>query len=235
MKLDIVIPTLQRERKLRNCITSIEKARKDNDVTVYLYFNNIEEIKALQELLPFFRYSWIDASVLIEEYRVPAFWNAHLRRMRADAMCYLNDDVILFPDTIDKLMESYQKHFPDYDGILGINQSNLTSTSNKEGAFGVIGKKYANRFPNKQVFCPEYYRFYADYEVELYAKSIDKFIYDKEVKIVHLHGSFYGEDKTHNSVRNWLITDRNIFKRRQKKKLLWGANYDFLSTRSNKS
>ncbi len=223
-KLDIVIPTLNRERKLLNCIRSIEKAKKDHNITVFIYFSNKMELLHISSLV---KQEWIKLDI-VTHYKVPEFWNTHLKYMKADIMAYLNDDVLLLPNSLDNIINHYQEYFPDYDGILGLNQSNIESPTNKEGAFGIIGNKYANRFPDRQVFCPDYYRFYADAEVELFAKSIGKFKYNKEVKIHHLHGSFYGEDETHIAVRKYLKQDKRIFIKRQEKDLLWGYNFKLL-------
>lgn len=221
MKLDLVVPTINRIQKISNCLHSIEKSKEDNNIEVHVYFSIEKEMIEISEK---FRQPWIHF-YLLKSYRVPEFWNAHLLKMKADAMVYLNDDVVIPPKGIKKIIECYEQHFPDFDGVMGLNQS-LESSTNKEGAFGVIGKKYADRFPNKQVFCPDYNRFYADEELELYARSIGKFKYDKEAKIIHLHGSFYGKDTTHNEVRKYLKQDKRTFQNRQERKLLWGESFE---------
>ena len=202
MQLDITIPTLNRITKISNCLRSIEKSKWDNNIEVHVYFSVEKEMTKISEK---FRQPWMHF-YLLKSYRVPEFWNAHLLKMKADAMAYLNDDVVIPLKGIKKIIECYEQHFPEFDGIMGLNQS-LESSTNKEGAFGVIGKKYTERFPNKQVFPQPYYRFYADEELELYAKSIGKFKYDKEAKIIHLHGSFYGKDNIHHEVRKYLYQD----------------------------
>ena len=132
-------------------------------------------------------------------------------------------------DTIDNIYKEYIEHFPDYDGIMGVNQSNLPP-QNSKAAFGIIGTKYADRFPNRQVWCPDYDRFYCDYEMYLYASKIGKFYFSEKTKLNHNHGAFAGEarDETHKEVRKYLETDRFMFNIRQNKKLLWGKTWEKL-------
>ena len=78
-----------------------------------------------------------------------------------DGLIYLNDDVLLYEDTLDELFKTYQKYFPDFDGVMGINQINLPKEKTIKTAFGVIGREYSHRFPNKQIFCPDFSRFLA--------------------------------------------------------------------------
>lgn len=150
--------------------------------------------------------------------------------MKADALCYMNDDVLFYENTIENLINSYQKYYPQFDGIMGMNQSNLPRNQIKETAFGIIGKEFAEQFPNRQVFCPEYWRFFGDEELLLYVKSINKLIFDENVKIIHLHGAFYKDliDSTHLDVRKYWRRDKRIFDLRRQKGFLWGKDFELI-------
>ncbi len=226
LRLDIVIPTIGREIKLINCLNSIRKAKKNYNVQVYIYFSRVNE------LLKFSSYTkeyWINC-YRVHNYKVPEFWNNHLNKMKADAMVCCNDDVLFKEDTIDKIYELFPKCFPDYDGIVGISQENLPQGQGKNYAFMIIGSKFADRFPNRQVWCLDYYRFYADQELGMYAEKIGKFKYYSEIKITHLHPAFNKEllDETHRRVRVYWRQDHNTFIKRQTLKLLWGENFKLI-------
>ena len=167
------------------------------------------------------------------EYRVPDFWNKYLRECKVDVMCYLNDDVIIKEDMFRQIIKAFAIHFPDLDGIIGLNQKNITDLQKVKSAFGAIGIKYADRFPNREVFCPDYYRFFADFELWQYAKQINKFVFCKEAQLVHLHPAFYKnlEDETHKEVRKYLSLDKKTFQRRQIEELLWGQDFKLLTER----
>lgn len=217
MKILIAIPTLNRLEKLTNCINSIVKSKRDNDIILSLCFDYENELEYFKNL--FKDINWI-YYYKITNYRAPHFWNSILKEMppEIDALVYLNDDVLLHDNTLDELFKTYQEYFSDFDGVMGIRQANLPIEATLPSAFGVIGKKYANRFPNKKVWCEEYYRFYADEELLLHAKSLNKFHFAENVKIDHLHPSFDNNqmDETHHSVRKYKKLDIDIYNKRKK-------------------
>jgi len=197
---------------------------KNHDITLAIYFGNEEE---LLHFKPFFATIENVKLNFLKEYRVPDFWNSYLLNMTADAIMYLNDDVELFEDTLDVVLEEFPAHFPDYDGVMGLNQINIKDVNKVESAFGVIGSKYAERFPNKQVWCPAYSRFYGDWELWKYAKEINRFYFCEYARINHFHPSLNREweDSTHNDVRKFLQEDKKMFRQRQTNNLLWGKSY----------
>jgi len=222
MKFNISIPTLNRKQKLINCIASIIVAKKDNDISLNIYFNSEKELKEIHKR--FNRFTWVHYHCL-DNYRVPNFWNNILNKMKEDALIYLNDDVELYSDTLNIINEQ----FTDKDSVMGINQINLGQRG-LDSAYGVIGSVYANRFPSKQVFCPDYFRFYADKELGEYAKSINKFKFCKEARINHLHPSIDSkyQDSTHVIVRQWLGQDKTIYNLRKDNNFLWGRDFNNL-------
>jgi hypothetical protein len=228
MTLDVVIPTLNRKTKLINCVESIITNKKDYDIIVYLYFSSVNE---LDEFRGYWKLNWILLDFTMYN-KCTVFWNSHLKKMEADAMCYLNDDVTILPDTFDQIFQIYPHYFPDYDGVLGLNQVNIPYEQIVKSAFGVIGTKYANRFPDRQVFCPNYYRFYDDKELQEYAESINKFHFDENIKLIHhhpAHSKQQRKDDTHVSVRKYKSIDSHIFNMRQNKKYLWGKDFNLVN------
>jgi len=166
----------------------------------------------------------------IKIFKVPEFWNSYLLNMKADAMMYLSDDVEFFQDTLENAITEYEKHFPNFDGVLGLNQVNIPDSQALQSAFGIIGKNFINYFSNKQVWCPSYYRFYGDRELWLFAKSINKFKFCEEAKIFNNHPAFTGEiDYTHKEVRKYLRQDRIMYEKRQSKNLIWGKTFELIN------
>jgi len=220
MKLDICIPTVGRKEKLNKCVNSILQTAKEH-TTIKLFFSDEFEYREYRSA--FMGIANIQ-TFLLNSYRVPNFWNWCLQNSDAHAMMYLNDDVTVLPDTLDNVEKAFTQLAPDFDAVLGINQVNLPEGSKLESAFGVIGLEYAKRFKDKNVWCLDYSRFYADKELMLYARKIGRFYYCPEIQINHYHGSFYGEDDTHKKVRQFLSKDKQTFNLRQEKGLLWGDN-----------
>jgi hypothetical protein len=226
MYLDVVIPTLNRKQKLIDCLESIIIARRSEPVTVYVYFSKKEELDYFKD--KYKTYDWIKHK-MTDYKKCSSFWNSHLNRMKADAMCYLNDDVMLYPDTIERIKTTYLEQFSDFDGVLGICQANIPIEKCVKSAFGVIGKKYAERFPNKGVFCPDYARFYGDAELQMFAESINKFYFTEDVKLIHRHPEFSkGKDDTHRKVREFKEIDTVNFNKRRRKNYLWGRDFNLI-------
>lgn len=231
MKLDIVLPSKRRQFKLENCLNSLFHSCSEvgeNEINVHIYLSLNEEY---QHFFQSFRNISSVHIYLLEKYRVPDFWSAHLRASQADAMCYINDDILFKEDTLKVILDEFPAKFPDFDGVMGLRQANLPSDQAVEGAFGVIGLRYSERFPERQVFCPDYERFYADFELWKYAKSVDRFYFCQQARIEHLHPSTNRalEDETHKEVRKWLPQDRETFKKRQDNNLLWGNSWELLN------
>ena len=226
MNFDLVIPTFQRQQKLINCLKSIESAKHNIALQVYIYFSNYEELNNFSHR---FRRPWIKFH-MVTDYKTTTFWNAHLLRMTADALIYLNDDILLFDDTLDTIENQFKIIFPDFDGVMGLNQTNINSSTKVLTAYGVIGLKYADRFPNRKVWCPDYHRFYGDKELGEFAESINKFKYCEEAKIIHLHPSIdYKQlDMTHIKVREWLKPDRTTYYERKRLGYLCGRDFNQL-------
>lgn len=232
MRLDVVLPTKWRQAKLNNCLNSIfhslEYVSKEHQVELYVYFSEPEEFDYNKEVfkeVPFVHICFV------EKYRVPNFWNKFLRNTQADGMLYLNDDVLLEEDFFCQVLEEFPQQFPDFDGVMGVRQVNLPKDQTVEGAFGIIGKKYAERFPEKQVFCPDYDRFYGDFEVWRQAEHVKKFYFCSTARIIHLHPCTDKnlEDDTHKDVRTYLRKDKETYSIRQQRNWLWGRNYDLVN------
>lgn len=209
MLIDIVIPTLGREEKLKRCINSI-----------------------LQNTYKQYRLIIVNDVKQVQAFRV---WNTQLLQSSADAFMYICDDVVLYPDCLLNAAFAMYSMFPNTDGLVGINQENIPM--NKEGysqsAMGLIGKKFSLRFPGRACFCPDYISFHADAELGLCARLLNKFRFAENACLVHRHPAYYPEeiDVTHNLVRHpeKISADVQTWEKRQKKELLWGRSFELVN------
>lgn len=229
MTIDIVIPSKWRLEKLNRCLSSIFDSSNNTKAQVFLYLkfsepHEHEHYKTILENLDFVKCE------LINSYSVPSFWNSHLNTMTSDLLMYINDDIILHPDTLEVINQEYLLHFPKLDGVMGLNQVNIPEEQAVEGAFGVIGRNYCKRFPNNQAWCPDYHRFWADYELWQYSKSINKFYFCRNAKLEHFHPAFGGtNDATHKDVRRYLSQDKATYRKRKDLGCLWGKNFTLVN------
>ena len=221
----IVIPSKGRIAKLETCLNSLFLSIADkSNIFITLSFSVISEYEHFYSLLRHFDNISFEC---VTEYRVPDFWNRHLQNLKESCLIYLNDDVEIFKDTLDIALNDFERHFSDTDGLLGLTQANIHDIHKCQTAFGVIGRKYADRFPNRQVYPIMYERFFGDQEMWLYANKINKFKLSR-ASLNHYHASLdrTQEDATHRDVRKYLAQDKQTFAQRQSKQLLWGNSFE---------
>jgi hypothetical protein len=169
--------------------------------------------------------------LLKEDYKAPNFWNAHIKENTFDVMFYLNDDILVEPNCLKIAIDSIVEKFPDLDGIIGIRQENIPIEQCCLCAFGAIGTKFTDRFPDRKVFCEDYYTFFLDSELYEYANSVNKFYFEDKAKLLHLHPSFskYEIDKTHIHNRLHLKDDKKTNIIRKEKEFLWGKDFNLIN------
>lgn len=227
MRLDVVIPTFMREDKLKRALSSVRNAAEqcgnDVDVKVKVCYSCPAEYLAAKRDMD---WPWLE-HCLLEEYpdgfRLPRFWNDALRASKADAVCYLTDDVLLNRYCLAIAAMEIKKM--DFDGVVGFVIENHTEPHQPcQAAFGIIGMKYADRFPERQVFFPGYRSLYADMELQQQAQKLGKFKFHQNCLLVHFHPNYtLGErDDTHVHTRREFDKDRETFEERNAKGLIWG-------------
>lgn len=199
MSLAVVIPTFNRFEKLANCIASVEAQVTDFPVRIHA-------IEDVDHLMAF------------------GVWNKFLKENPGTNVAYICDDTVLRPNCLQAAWNALTKL--NMDGLVGFHQANIQGKSGtSQSAMGIIGTKFADRYPGRQVFCPLYTRFVADDELGQYARKLGKFIFCTEAQLDHYHPAHYKDlvDETHNLVREPLAVtrDRNLHKKRKAENRLW--------------
>lgn len=230
MTLDVVIPTLMREEKLRRTLTSVHTALGvcNFPVNVKVFYSDSEEKERAEKELNF---SWLEHMIYgSEDFRAPRFWNDYLRTMEADALCYLTDDVLL--DRYCLLIAAEEIKKMEFDGVVGFNIENrMEEVQPCLAAFGLVGKKFADRFPGRAVFCPDYYSLFADVELEKFAKLTGRFRFQGACKLVHFHPAYAPDeaDETHLHTRRRISRESAIFEARSTGGLVWGKSFELVN------
>lgn len=228
--LDVVVPSYKRLDKLFKCVRSICEARlmcPHLHIHLHLYFSVKEEMEHCMNVEA--GKEWIIYHLLDKEFKASEFWNDHLARMEADVLCYLTDDVVL-----DRfcLMEGWsQMENVKYDGVVGFKINNALDGQPAKAAYGMLGGRYADRFPNRRVFCPDYWCFYLDEELEKYASSIGRFYFADKAMLEHYHPDFVrtAPDECHVHHRRNKPMDIAHYNARKKNNLLWGREFDLVT------
>lgn len=228
MTIDIGIPTLDREGKLTVCVESIEKA--------FIQGTQLTILPSLQPEVNHYRDKykrkpWVRVE-MTDYSKVSTCWNNFVKDSLADAVLFLCDDTELDPECLVAASECLRTRFPDGDGVVGLNVTNYPPSwpeAITQYGFRLVGRKFHERFPHGQAYCPEYYRFYVDTEMGEYAKETGKFVFCADAKLQHFHPDAPGGvlDKTHYANRGEKqVWDNEIWKARQAKGYLWGRNFN---------
>ncbi len=232
-RIDIAIPTLHRPEKLTVCVESILNGRYPN-VRVHILWSDFNEMPRYGKQ---FRH---DARVVTQQTdysKVSTCWNNFVKQSDADLILFLCDDCALDIDCLVNASDALYKHFPDGDGLIGLNVTNYPPSwpeAITQYGFRLVGKKFHERFPEGQAYCPEYYRFYVDTEMGMYSKLVGKFAFCEDARMKHFHPNAPGGtlDDTHYANRGekqkW---DIEIWKARQAKGYLWGKDLNIVGIR----
>ena len=112
------------------------------------------------------------------------------------------DDIIFEPGAIQEAVDTLNDAFPDGDGIIGLNITNMRNDQKCPYAFMLVGSKFFNERLARVLFFPGYRHFFADMELGEYAESLGRFRFCSEARVIHFHPSTGAPaDRTHTEGR----------------------------------
>ena len=178
--------------------------------------NTINKIKEEAEMLKHINIGFL----YIKGHKGAVFCRSEAISYCQDGILYATDDMTFEPDAIENAFSSFNSHFPDNDGVVGFVQ--IPDNFHPTGV-ALVGQKFLQRYPNKQLFNPEYFHF-ACQEVYWLASKLGKFHQEKTAIIRHYHPAFFKKemDKTHIEARKYREKDHVLMRERQAKGLIWG-------------
>ncbi len=114
-------------------------------------------------------------------------------------------------------MITMKERFPDGYGVVSLGRRTKC-------IFGLVGRKWIEHFPDRQMLCPYYIHYGADAEHGHFAKEIGKFAYppDRETQVLH----YRLNDRTRVFSRKSRNKDRALHKNRLARGRTWGINFD---------
>ena len=217
MKVTIAIPTCSNQRipSLIKTVESIQAGTYENvhPVIVADGNKNIYEI-ASKELH--------NVSVIMNEERID--WNASINRVFREFdspyYIYASDDLYFPPNCIECAVKTMRKRFSDGFGLVTIGKKVRT-------AFGLIGLKFVEHFPNHQVMCPDLIHYGADSELQRMVEKLDLFAYPPERDSQVKHSRM--KDDTWRIARKIRTRDHEIYYKRLEKGYTWGINFNLIT------
>lgn len=226
MKVTIAIPSCSSERipLLIQTVESIQAGSyKDVDVVIVADGNpQIYELidKSIYEIAN--RKMLYNVSAIFNIERID--WNASINRVfkefDSEYYIYASDDLIFPPDCIKHAMATMQRCFPDGFGVVTIGKK-------PKCAFGLLGRKFAEHFPDRQVMCPDFIHYGGDSELLRTIKELGVFTFPPERESQVKHSRL--KDETWRLARRIRTRDRAIYFKRQEKGYKWGIDFNLIT------
>jgi glycosyltransferase involved in cell wall biosynthesis len=200
-KFSIIIPTRNRLKKLYNVLDTIPVSKLytvkiicDADEKT---FNRVKKDYPHVEALLFKMHGgsvWCRNAVIQHE---------------EDGVLPCVDDIIFPKGYFEYIFELFNETFKDDDGVIGVRQQGKFFDAYSPTGMCLVGQKFLQRYPNRQLYYPKYYHFAAQ---EIYnlcnkiEKQTGKEPYKLADKYIVKHGkAIYSKkefvDKTHHEAR----------------------------------
>ena len=217
MKVTIAIPTCSSSRipMLIRTVESIQAGEYKNVHPVILADGNPHIFKVAWEKLH-------NVSVMENKERMDWIFsiNRILREFDSDYYIFGSDDLFFPPDCITCAIARMQECFPDGFGVVSIGKKNKCT-------FGLFGRKWADHFPNRQVFCPDFIHYAGDSELMRTARHLEKYAFPpkRDSSIKHSRP----KDDTWRLARSVRTRDHAIRDERYEKGYMWGVDFNLIT------
>ena len=221
MIVNIIIPTYKRFESLKKTMHSIKNSDYKETFTTIVadgFDDRNEHFKDSQTnvLYNAERKGWIFSM------------NRVLNLINGDLYFYGADDIQFFPDCISKLVNAMKEIFPTGDGLVSVRQDMILShdrINHKKcgGAFGLMGRKFIDRFPERAVFCPDYFHGGSDRELRNFAVRAGIYHFCQDALVLH---SRMEKDETRRLRKEASSRDNETRKTRKARGLFWGETFE---------
>lgn len=219
-RIDIIIPTRNRYKKLMRTIESIPGNTAGVEIHIRIGFDGDE---------------WTFKKLMYGEkqngrFSKLTFYAGHngavyirndLLKECEDAIIYATDDIVFKPGSISRAIEAMRKKFPGGDGVIGFTQTGNTRFN--PGGVALVGAKFLSRYPKNALFYPKLFHF-ACQEVHLAAEFLKKFYLSPDA-IIHHYSPFTQRnemDQTHADARIKKLADHELIRQRKAAGKIWG-------------
>lgn len=211
MQVDVLISTFDRLDTLKATVQSL-RVSSYKKLSIFIAVDGNEKILHEVAKLP--------VCVVYNKNRKDFVMsmNTLLQYAYGDAVLYASDDLVFEKDCIEKAVKMLKEKFPDTDGLIGIRQDIKGCSS----AFGLMGRKFIDRFPHRCVFCPDFIHYSSDFEIGRFARNINKWGYCESALVRHKRL----KDQTWRVAHKVRDRDFETMKLRRQKKLFWGHNFE---------
>lgn len=221
MVVNIIIPTYKRFESLKKTMQSIKNSDYKETFTTIVadgFDDRNGHFKDSQTNILYNseRKGWIFSM------------NRVLKLIDEDLYFYGADDIQFFPDCISKLVKAMKEIFPTGDGLVSARQHLILSRNRIKhkksgGAFGLMGRKFVDRFPDRAVFCPDYFHGGSDRELRNFAVRAGAYHLCQDAIVLH---SREEKDETRRLRKEAQPQDHETHRMRMDRGLFWGESFE---------
>lgn len=222
-KIDIIIPTRNRLKKLCRCLDSIPRKGTGLDIQVTIVCDG--DAKTATAFIGDER---VDQVIFLREHRGSVYArNIATQAIEGHVICAV-DDMEFMPGAIEEAHRVLMEKYPDGDGVVGFFRADRDyskipkASSGMYAGVALIGQKFLQRYPNRKLFCPEYFLFAAQEVTNLGTKLGKICVADNAKMFHHAPRKGGGMDQTHIDGRQHRLIDRATKKRRGEAGTIWG-------------
>jgi hypothetical protein len=227
MRVNCAIPTLGlREQPLVDAVDTLLTSTYQNIRIIVVVQENEPIVKMLHALFDYAK----KVEIVSEPRRIGWVKAINSIAKREGHLFALADDIAVTRETIEILVAEMDRLFPGGDGVLGTNMT-YPPFKDKRGfdcAFPFIGNKFINRFPGRQVLCPDFIAYGSDVELPDYALSVKRCVAIPAAHIIHFERRATDKEETSKITREAGLPDIETYFKRQQKKYLWGRDFKLL-------
>lgn len=219
--VNIIIPTYKRFESLKKTMQSIKNSDYKETFTTIVADgfddrNNHFKDSKTNILYNSERKGWIFSM------------NRVLGLIDGDLYFYGADDIQFFPDCISKLVKAMGEIFPTGDGFVSARQHVILSRNRIKhkkcgGAFGLMGRRFIDRFPDRVVFCPDFFHGSSDKELKDFAVRAGAYHLCLDAIVLHSRET---KDETRRLRKEAQPQDHEIRRIRMSKELFWGESFE---------
>ena len=230
MLVNIIIPTYKRFKSLVRTVHSIEESEYKDVHTIIImdgfedkryeqFKNEKTEVRYNAE-----RRGWIYSM----NKTLKSLCDTPLEHPLESGYFYGADDIVFYPNCISRIVKDMKEIFPTGDGLVSAKQHLVLSHSRIKvkksgGAFGLLGREFVDRFPDREAFCPEYFHGSADREIRNFAVKAGKYHFSQDAILLHDRSI---KDETRRLRKEAQVEDHVTRRARWTKELTWGESFE---------
>jgi len=166
----------------------------------------------------------VDLIVTKDRKDVVSAYGRYTRTCKEGWLMNASDDLIYHPKCLSESVYEMTRRFPKSMGVIGINQLQNGVSRGRHYAFCLMNRKYIDHFPSRIIFCPDYIHYCSDMENGILAQTLRCFFYCQSAIVDHIRVN----DNTTQLGLSVYKQDREIYRIRQNKGLLWGREFDLV-------